>query len=286
VQGTSCPSASYCDLTSFYWVAQGQQTLTFTYDFGNGTAPASATVTFNVIGPNGYQAANGVTTTMGSIDNAVVQINNFVGTYMLLDGITANNGSTAGIQFQAVGTEPADNLGTYNWVQLVFDSRQQLDPNFRGTCPGGPTLHTLDLDGGYPYGYFNNAKLGNVFQSPGGAPNDTATDAPAALLQSTMGEVARSFSATMYLMWTPNADPNCTTGNACTIPVPLGSLNWNLNGDTINTLNKIYNQTTWGLSCYYPGYQGAKEQVTFSPGTSYPQWGAIIGPGGQVITCP
>lgn len=186
---------------------------------------------------------------------------------LVMAGVNITGYKPVGIEFQANGAEPPSNSGLYSWVQLVNgDVLHQLDQNGRGACTGGPSSPQLDLK--YPY-------IGEI--STKGVPNDTATDAPESLLQPTWGERERVFSATMYLMWTPTKDNNCTNGTACTIPVPLGLLNWNINGDTFNTLITNYNNsgTTWGMNstCGYPKNNN-QEQVTFSPGTAYPLWGA------------
>jgi hypothetical protein len=263
VQATNCPANYWCDQTPLYWVAQGNQgtTLTFSYTLLNGL-PAQASVSFNVLGPTGYSDANGVTTTTGNYN---VGIDNNGVPALVMAGVVISGYKPVGIEFQANGNEPSTHPGLYSWVQLVNgDALQQLDYFGRGACTGGPSSGDPQLDNSFPY-------IGII--STKGVSNDTATDAPESLLQHTWGERERVFNATMYLIWTPDKDNNCTNGNACTIPVPLGSLNWNLNGDTVNTLITNYGNsgTTFGVNCAYPKKNG-DEQVTFTPGTAYPIW--------------
>jgi len=113
-------------------------------------------------------------------------------------------------------------------------------------------------------------------------PNDTVVDAPNVNLPNQFGEVARSFNATMYSMWVPNADRNCNgnDGYSCTIPVPLGSVTWSLTGEAINTLNPVYQQnpgygtSNWWLSCFYPTANG-QEQPVFLQSNQYPGWTSV-----------
>jgi hypothetical protein len=263
---------------TFYWVSTASSSpVKYSYCLNNGQCN-SGTVTFTVVAPSGYQNSSGVTTTTGNVNTAIVTPQGgSPGPQLILVGLNNPNGGSTGIQFLAAGSEPSSNPGVYSWIQLVnSDVLHLLDSNGRGQCTGGPPSGSPELDTSYPYG-----KAGITLYSTH-VTNDTALDSPGWPVTQSEGEVERVFNATMYLMWTPNQDSECNSGT-CTVPVPLGSLqNWNLNGDAINTLNPIYNQTTWGLNCEYPRTNG-QEQVTFSPGTSYPTWTATYS---GVQQCP
>jgi hypothetical protein len=147
---------------------------------------------------------------------------------------------------------------------------QTLYRGYRGPCPSGsyspgynPAIPALDTE--YPVG---SKTLGVLFSVH--SPNDTMIDSPGFGLPNTDGERAEVFNAITYLMWTPTADSNCTDGALCTVPVPLGSLSWNFQGDTINTLQQNSSNTTWIPNYRYPSSFG-QEQISFSPGGSYPQ---------------
>jgi hypothetical protein len=132
----------------------------------------------------------------------------------------------------------------------------------------------------YPYSSVESSQGASI-------PNNIARDNPEAPLSQSWGEFARSFSATMYLMWTPTASSACPSnnGNICTIPIPLGSVNqnlpWNFSGDAINTLSTIASgisgtTTTWRLN-----YNGQPPTPAFqailpntNPNQSFPAWGS------------
>ena len=89
-------------------------------------------------------------------------------------------------------------------------------------------------------------------------------------------------------MWDPQTP--CNTGGDCSIPVPLGYMNWNFNGDAINTLS-VQNtpnsplQTTNNTTFILNACSGCKLPLTFTstegsgassvPAWGYPQWKAL-----------
>jgi hypothetical protein len=91
-----------------------------------------------------------------------------------------------------------------------------------------------------------------------------------------LAPVADFFKATAYLMWTPNAAFECT-GAACTIPVPLATLDWSWGADAINTLkNQPDNGSTWMLTGCQTCSNGLAQATT-----SHPTWqGSINAPNG------
>ncbi len=251
---------------TFYWVnagTSGQVTYTVTYRWtlDNGQSN-SASVTFHVAGP----ANANVSATVGS-----VQILPIVGSTidpsgtstMLLNGVSTLSGQ-AGIKFIASTVLPNGNTGSYSWVQLISNdsvhflrhSGTQACTTFSNSGSAQP-----ELDNTYPYG----VGFGNVYTTS--ISNDTATDGPR-LGDPTLSEMARSFSATMYLLWTPNSASGCS-GGACAIPLPLGSLSWTWTGDAINTLSAVQglNSTTWILTGCQEASAGG-----FQASSVYPVW--------------
>jgi hypothetical protein len=267
---------------TFYWVDSGNsRTITYNYSLNNG-ASATASATFNVAGPSGTI----VSTIIGaanveriSFPNGYLFIGGPTGTPSLaLYGVTLSGANTkVGITFSATGTSfPPGNPGAYSWVQLVNkDSVQSLQS-------GGLQQQALvpsvvgSLDAGNPAQYpYQDVTMTN------GVANDTAYDAPYALVfPGALGEIARSFSASMYLLWTPTNQNSACTGNACTIPVPLGTIaNWGFSGDMINTLNTVQgrNTTTWILNCGpQPSTPAFQQSIPSSdPNQSYPVWDRV-----------
>jgi hypothetical protein len=247
---------------TFYWVAEGSsQQITYTWSFNNGTS-ISASVTFNVTGPTAVSV--GLSPSTVNIVPPPTSLS--AGFPLLIDG----NIGVIGMKFLASSNPPNGNQGTYQWVQLLNkDTIFMLAATGSKTCPsvsGGPLLDTT-----YPYGN------GIATVTTTKVTNDTAQDSPANGLPTSWGEVARSFSATMYLMWVPNPDSRCTNGTACTIPATLGTVNWGWTGDAINTLQPQQNAgvsfTRWTLNCSNPSNGG------FQTTTSLPQW-ANVDPGG------
>ena len=250
---------------AFYWVnagtaGQATYSVTYTWTLDNAQPANSATATFNVRGP----ANANISPTVGSVELQPINGNSIDpagAPTMLLTGVQASSGQ-AGIKFSASATLPSGNTGSYSWVQLIgSDLVHLLWPNGQPGYPSGPLSCTTfsdpayfqspdasepALDNTYPYGLGYN----NVYTVT--APNDTATDGPrlAPPIGYTFGEMARSFTAIMYLLWTPTPDRACTGGSTCTIPIPLGSLNWMWTGDAINTLSATQgiNNTTYILT--------------------------------------
>jgi hypothetical protein len=164
---------------------------------------------------------------------------------LILGGVPSN----LGIQFKASATPPSGyTTNNFQWVQLITNDALliTLNNNTTQTCryttvpPGvGPPY----LDSRFPY-----------------STNNPTNDNPSAVLDSTTEkEFIRNFSATMYLMWTPNPASGCSNGAACTVPVPLGSVSWHWSGDA------AFNGSSWTGT----GTGGAN---AFQTSTSYPSW--------------
>src|SRR5712692_107879 len=186
---------------TFYWINSGNsRQITYTYTLNTG-ASNSATATFNVAGP---------TSPSMSAQTSIVQIV-AAGYNPLFLGLPGQQfgfypNSPPGINFTASATLPSGNQGAYSFVQLISKDtikRIAAPPKNSQTCkPNGfVTDPNPELDNTYPYV---------------SASSNSTNDSPGQALVSSGGEVARSFSPTMYVLWTPNADSRCPSGNACT----------------------------------------------------------------------
>jgi hypothetical protein len=178
----------------FTQVPAGQVTVTYAL-YGQGYNPtATATTTFNVVGPTG----------------AGVSV-------FLLKGPAIAPGpppllqlgsSKPGVGFQGSATPPADYTGNFGFVQIVSSASLVYGyPNgtFR-TCGGS------GLDTTYPYDEFPN-------------PPQTASvyDTPSVTLNSNTYTSQSDFNTfVMFLVWLSDL--------ANSIPVPLGYVNWGWGG--------------------------------------------------------
>jgi hypothetical protein len=258
---------------TFYWVTQGNsQQITYTWSFNNGTS-ISASVAFNVTGPTGVQVAvtEGNQQVLSILTDASGHQTIGPGGVATLKQFGVPVGvatGTVGIKFAASAQSPSGLAGSYSWVQLVNrDVITVRAASGTQTCAGIAGLP--ELDNSYPYGTPNGSLFENQVQY------DIATDAPGIGLNDTngaaRGEAARAFSAVMYLMWTPPPAAYCTNGSSCTIPVPLGYVNWTTSGDAINTLVSQSNYTTWtAQSC------GNGGSSSFMQTTVHPTWGTTF----------
>jgi hypothetical protein len=269
---TGLPTLTYNPGVTFYWVSSGGSPFTVTYSYcvSNGQCSPQSSATFSVAAPTGA----GVTV---STDTMHVWPNylapNLPGPVLLQFGNTQPNSTTQGITYSVSSTTspPAQNQGTYSWVQLISKyvvtymtnaGSQTCQPDgFLGNPPLVPPDPNPELDSKYP------AYTGNAGEDSPPSPAEPWDP---------IGEADTTFAATTYLMWTPNPDSECTSGAACVIPVPLGSFNWGWSGDAINTMVSQSNGTNWILSC---GSNTQGNNVTFQtsnpaedPNYSYPVW--------------
>ena len=81
-------------------------------------------------------------------------------------------------------------------------------------------------------------------------------------------------------MWTPMNAAACTSGSACAIPVPLGSVEWKFSADAINALVGQTNLTVWILNCQSKTPQNPVPFQASNPAQdsnySYPTWTKVI----------
>jgi hypothetical protein len=262
------------NILKFYWLDSGNsRTIAYSYTLSNGQS-AVANATFNVNGPSSISVSStaGQTTIIRPLH--VDTGTNDANIPLLEDG-----GSGApGMTFKAsASSAPA---GSYQWVQLVKSNQNSVIGLGGKTAPVDDVVvrggGTPMLDKTYPYEYPYGTGS-TVTTSNGGVTNDTAMDSPLTDLVDNNGEMARSFTAVMYLEWLPTADNSCTDGTACTIPAPLGSIQWQWAGDAINTLLQgvpINGGTVpyhvWTLNC------GTNPTPNFQQGGSLPVWSAVF----------
>lgn len=264
-QPTDCGPTPLTSLTSpnitYYWIAAaGQQAMNYQYTLNNGNSN-SATVTFNVGGPT---APTLLQTLIGNVNVGLDSDGDpAVGLYGLPKPAVVLDPGTDGVIFQAAAPGANWGSGQYSWVQVI---QQDTVYVLVGGAPTNPQAAS-GLDGtSVPY----KASYASQQAVQGGYGKDLAVDAPNNCLEGLWGEEARSFYATTYLMWEPQADPNCVGGD-CTIPIPLGSIAWEWKDDAINTAKG--NTTTWTLGA--PGGCVLAPQPQFQPGDanpSYPHW--------------
>ena len=254
---------------TFYFVDSGN-TWSVTCTNG-GSAPGS--VQFQVAGPTAPTLS---TAQEGWV--AVFPVQGTATPTLALAGLPAPaqvGSGQEGVIFQAATPPPSWPAGSYSWVQLLSEDSIQViqqtgTANLSQFSPGPLPV----LDTGYPY---------SAVIAVNGVANALAVDAPNMGLCSKWGEAARSFSATMYLLWTPAPAGGCTNGSAC-IPIPLGSISWNWAGDTINTLSTQSNATTWMLTPCSNPTQNLPHQGGFVLSNAYPQWSGVDPK--LRITCP
>lgn len=181
--------------TTFYWVtAANSQVVTVTVNFDDGTS-ASATATFNVVGPTAVSVA----TPLGQW-----QVNPNSSGFELDFGFPIS--PDLGIQFNGRATSPSGYTGTYEWVQLIGgDNTTFTAGSSTLTCTKG-----TGLDNQFPY-----------------STGLSTSDSPSLGLPSADSKVTRSNTFKMYFMWRPGL-----TGD---IPVPLGYVSWQIFGDAVQS---------------------------------------------------
>jgi hypothetical protein len=257
---------------SFYWITTGGSSpasyqVKYSYCLINNQCN-SATATFSVEGPIPPGNGDAVVTKTFPAFIRIAHGGEFMGI-----GI----GIVPGIEFRADNfTIPNDNQGSFQWVQVIDTDKITTwqPPGTKSSCsPFDPQGGTPQLDNSYPYG---NGFPGTVTTDcPQCVPNNRATDSPGSSLAFLNGETQHIFSATMYLEWTPNKDSACTTGNDCTIPVPMGNIPWKWEGDAINTKQTQGNTTTWSFASGCPK-PGTVENPKFTkPNISFPNFGYV-----------
>jgi hypothetical protein len=155
-----------------------------------------------------------------------------------------------GIQFNANATPPSGYTGTLTWIQLVQSFQYTWiysDGDQPTTC-----TYTPGFDAGsppsYPYATGAYAEDGPLIglESP---PNNDEIE------QTASGQYQ------MYLMW----NPSIGSGTSVSIPVPLGSLTWNIAGDVVWSAGT-------GAWVEVTADSNATTNGNFTTSSAYPTW--------------
>jgi len=221
--GATVPTNFSQPSTTYYWVDAGNsRTVTFTLNLTDGLAIYQSTATVT-FDVSGPTAVTGSASTTQSV---------LGGSPIALE--FGNYPTTHGFDLSVSATAPTGSTGTISFVQLISTYNIEYDHSSGAPCSFS---FGTGLDNRYPY------KSGPT----------TTSDSPEIPLNSNDIEAKVNFLATMYLMWTPTL-----TG---AIPVPLGFVTWNWNGDAVQ------NSGVWSLGSNNSGSAGS-----FSLSTSYPTW--------------
>ncbi|GGA73511.1 hypothetical protein GCM10011507_26370 [Edaphobacter acidisoli] len=284
----SDPSLNQNSLT-FYWVNPGDngETVTYNYTLNNGQS-ASATATFNIGGPTGslfpnaFAQSNNTGSVLSNAQSSVAALsmtnapihptNGSVGVFLTDNAQPVSNQSQCPT---SPGAPPAAGCGQFIWVQILNSVTQlQIVPQ---NSTFTPFTASNQLDGTYPY-----------FNGPGYA--NATWDSPGRGIESTWGEAAEPFNATMYVLWDPALPAGCTPAwtdtssvpyidhaSTCTsTPIPLGSVHWNWSACTINAGTGA--APNWFLQC------GTGSGNTAGAASGYPQWTTGTGSGGCSVS--
>ena len=224
---------------TFYWVSptapNSPNTVTFTLNYTDSQGhaqSATATAKFTVLGPTSVS----VSTPLGNWEIITGGSEPLLGFGLGLD-------PDIGIKFDASAQSPAGHPGTYEWVQLIISNTTTSSAGSTTlTCT---TVPATGLDNRFPY----NTGLSTA-DSPGVGvpPSDT--------------KVTDAVNFVMYLMWRPGLTPE--------VPVPLGSVSWQISGDAVQ------NSGSWTVQA-----DSTKHANPFQLGASYPSWTGKIINGGQ-----
>jgi hypothetical protein len=152
--------------------------------------------------------------------------------------------------FVITASASASPPGSFSFVQLLGNYSPTHNLISGGSCTTDIFVAPVGgaIDKSYPYGnYFNPA-------APNGA--TTASDSPLVPLLEGDLSVTMSFSATMFVMWTPNI-------SGTTIPVPLGSVAWSWSGEAVPNSESVWIVDTSAT---------ATNVADFAPSATYPQW--------------
>ncbi len=248
----------------FYFTSPGTYTMTYQYTFNmNGASKTSpvSTATFTTDGPTDVS----LLICGGDVDeagDADCTENGPLGKVAIVAGLLYFGGTVGnvGIAMTATATAPP---GNFTWVQRITRDVVTETPTGGGavqTCypPEVPAPGVFPgLDTWYTYRIVNPDLT-------------TAYDNPWYVLAGGYNKVRRAFSAKMNLMWTPTADPDCPPGGAaCTIPVPLGYVKWN-----VDMTAKLDKSGTWVPS----GNSSARDFVASSSYPTWTSWVTYVGP--------
>lgn len=236
---TAMPPLNTPNLTFYSVFPADAVAVTYTYCVSGQTECPEATATFNVTGPPS------VTVTPSGQE------------FFIGDNPPAMNW---GIQFAA---EPDPGYsGNFIWIQIVQSINEEslYSSGNPVACTGGP-----GFDAGSPPTYPFASGL-------------TAEDGPSGPLDSppqlNQNEQTESASFQMYLMW----NSGIGSGPSASIPVPLGSISWNIAGDV------VWNSTA-GAWQKKTGTSNATTNGDFVPSATYPTWTQPVTPQTIAASC-
>jgi hypothetical protein len=224
--------------------------MTYQYTLTNGEQSPVSTATFTV---KGISTTPMSTVNYGKLNDNTLTICNTTTTekvlvYGSISGTTCAKGilGAPGELFTASGSPGG---GKYSFVQLInSDTSTFTSSSGTLTC-----THNAGVDKPYPYAAQINTTQAN--------------DAPYVVLPtSPYNKITRSFSASMYLIW--------TSGVTGSIPIPAGSIKWQFSGATTLTSGKWGSVTGSGTANSFVKATGAQSNQ------GYPLW---TGPSDQ--TC-
>lgn len=264
-----------CDFPPFYWVDTNNTTAQFTanYTQPDGTQ-GSTTVAITFAAPSlvtvsatpytaTYVAGCAAPCYFLPPPNSNPNLPNKEMPFIQFGG-PGSQGGAPGMTFSAAAlslpngyytaSAPAVTYG-YQWLQVNSKDAFLTRDSTSGAQTSWPIAYGLDTT--YPYGFYPNGDAVGTVKTVN-QQNDTATDSPFIALASNVyaptappafksfSELARSFSATMWLMWIPQQDNRCINGtiptdatHPCAIQVPLVAIPWGAYGDLVNTLNLV-----------------------------------------------
>lgn len=154
--------------------------------------------------------------------------------------------SNIGIDFSASATAPPGSSNSFMWLQLINSDPTQYTP-----ANGNPVQNCVPVTQPVP-STFPGLDTRNPYDR-GVSTNDN----PWTQLDSTTyKEISRTFSATMYLLWSP--------GLANSTYIPLGYVTWQFYGDAKFTSNQ------WSVNSSSKGNGG------FQSSSSYPTWHSFV----------
>jgi hypothetical protein len=246
--------------TTFYWFSTGgvasvNYTVGYSAQLSDGVT-ATVFANFTVEAPTNPA----VQTTIGS--PSIVFFTQPPPPYYLgLNGIPPGYG----IRFGAAVTQPANFAGSFVWAQVI-----DVDLTWVTTAGASTMCSAANaLDTTFPY---------NATVSP--ADPTKRVDSPAmALAINGLSQESYQMSSYMYLMWQPTfANP----ASQPTIPVPLGSIQWEWYGDAL--YNAAAPPTLWVYQ-KATGYALPNPPV-FQQGTAFATWGSVFNAGTSCAAPP
>jgi hypothetical protein len=261
--GSSGAASHSCTVDPFYWVCPVEDadvciyprnvTAVFEYTLDNGNGGKN-TVTYNVLGPDNTSVPITVNPDGGT---ATVQITSDGGLRVGPTGITvissdSSNGTVVGMVLMASAQLPQDpntgkTVGKFSWARLF------QNPSTRSFIQGSnrdsqtvPELGPGSFTCSFVDPFDPNGELVTSFPATAAkknVPNDLLLIKNGIDLQPLQGEAGISFSEKDYLFWEPDA-----AGSDPTIPIPLGTVTFQVSGAATNSLDPTQGTQGWMLN--------------------------------------